>query len=229
MTDLERRLVDLAEHLDSPAGEALPATVTARLATAGGDAAHGWRRWWRWLAGVVIVGTGVGVAPALADWLGVRGVEVRRDPAPPVPTVQSDLGRSVELADVPRLAGFAPILPEGLGEPDEVWVDSRNGVALVWLHWEGGPLLTELDGTLSAEPIIRKHAPDATIEEVRVNRHRAVWVDGPHDIVIGEVPAPSARAAEGTLLIEIGSITVRIETDGGREEAIRIARALPGT
>jgi hypothetical protein len=33
----------------------------------------------------------------------------------------------------------------------------------------------------------------------------------------------------GTLLIEIGSITVRIETDAGRDEAIRIARSLPGT
>lgn len=232
MTDLERRLVDLGRHLDVPAGEDLAKAVTARLMTQPDRSDRRWRRWWRWAAGAVIVGLGVGAAPALADWLGVGGVAVHKAPAPSTPTVRFDLGRRVDLADVPHLAGFDPILPETLGDPSEAWVDDRGATPVVWLRWADGPLITELEGALADGPVIEKYAPDATTQEVQVGRHRALWVAGPHQVVldIGKMPAPAAQyAAEGTLLIEVGRVTIRIETDEGRDEAIRVARSLPGT
>jgi hypothetical protein len=232
MTDLERRLTDLGRHLDVPAGEGLVRAVTARAASLPATSRRGGRRWWRWLAGVVFVGAGVAASPAVADWLGVDGVAVRREPAPTAPSVPLDRGRPVDLADAAGLAGFTPILPAGLGQPDEVWVDDRPVAPVVWLQWDGGPLLTQLEGALAKEPVIEKFAAEVLVERVEVGPHRALWVAGPHEValVLGEMPAASERySAEGTLLVEVGSVTVRIETAEGRDEAIRIARSLPGT
>jgi hypothetical protein len=232
MTDLERRLTDLGRHLDVPVGEGLVRAVAARVASLPETSRWSGRRWWRWLAAVVFAGAGVVAAPAVADWLGVGGVAVRREPRPMTPAVPVDHGRPVDLADLPALAGFTPILPQGLGPPDEVWLDDRPAAPVVWLRWDGGLLLTQLEGALASEPVIEKFAAEVLVEEVQVGEHRALWVAGPHEValVLGDMPARAERySAEGTLLLEVGSVTVRIETDDGRDEAIRIARSLPGT
>ena len=232
MSDLERRLTDLGDHLDVPMGQGLAAAVTARLADQRVESDRRWRRWWRWVAGAVLVGVGAGVAPALADWLGIGGVAVHQAPAPSTPTVRYDLGRPVDLADVRHLAGFDPIVPAALGEPSDVWVDDRRSTPVIWLHWEEGPLITELKGGLADGPVLHKYAPGVTINEVQIDRIRGLWVGGPHEVVLdsGEMSAPAAQyAAEGTLIMEVGPITIRIETDQGRDEAVRIARSVPGT
>jgi hypothetical protein len=232
MTDLERRLTDLGRHLDVPAGDDLGEAVIARLAASPTEAGRGWRRWRRWLAGVVLVGAGVAAAPAVADWLGVDGVVVHQEAAPTSPTVPLDRGRPVALDDVPDRAGFTPLLPAALGAPDEVHVDDGAAVPVVWLRWDDGPLITQLAGAPPEVPVIEKYAPGVAIEEVRVGRLRALWVDGPHEVVLetGEPSGTTARwTAGGTLLLEVGPITVRIETTEGRDEAIRVARSLPGT
>jgi hypothetical protein len=232
MIDLEHRLVDLGRHLAVPAGDDLAQAVTARLVAPPGEVRRRWRRWWRWLAGVVFVGAGVAAAPAVADWLGVDGVVVHQESAPTSPTVPLDRGQPVALEDVPDRAGFTPLVPEALGAPDEVHVDDRPAVPVVWLRWDDGPLLTELAGAAPDEPVIEKYAPGVTIEEVRVGRRRGLWVAGPHEVVLeaGEPSAvPGRRTAGGTLLLEVGPVTVRIETTEGRDEAIRIASSLPGT
>ena len=232
MTDLEHRLADLGRHLDVPPGDGLAQAVTARLAASPTEASRGWRRWWRWLAGVVLIGSGVAAAPAVADWLGVDGVAVRQEAAPTSPTVPLDRGRRVALDDVRDRAGFTPVLPTALGAPDEVRVDDRPAVPVVWLRWDDGPLITQLAGAPPEVPVIQKYAPGVAIEEVRVGRRRALWVDGPHEVVLetGEPSAaPAGWSAGGALLLEVGPITVRIETTEGRDEAIRIASSLPGT
>jgi hypothetical protein len=113
-----------------------------------------------------------------------------------------------------------------------VWVDVRPATPVVWLAWDGGPLITQLQGSLADEPVIEKFADDVPVERVDVGRHRALWVAGPHEValVLGEMPAvPERGAVDGTLLLELGTITVRIETAEGRDEAVRIARSFPGT
>jgi hypothetical protein len=231
MTDLEHRLADLGRHLDVPAGDDLARAVTARLVAPAADPRPRRRRW-RWFVGVVLVGTGAAAAPAVADWLGVDGVAVHQEPAPTSPSVPLERGRPADLEDVPDVAGFTPLLPGALGAPDEVHVDDRPAVPLVWLRWDDGPLITQLAGAPPGVPVIDKYAPGVTIEEVWVGRRRALWVDGPHEVVLelgeGSV-SPARRTAGGTLLLEVGPITIRIETTEGRDEAIRIASSLPGT
>ncbi len=79
--------------------------------------------------------------------------------------------------------------------------------------------------------MLQKYAPGVNIDEVKIGRLRGLWVGGPHEVLLdsGEMPAPAAHAAEGTLIMEVGRITIRIETDQGRDEAVRIARSVPGT
>lgn len=235
--DLEQRLSDLADHLDVPGGNGLPHAVVTRLAAATEPARSDggrtpWRRWRKWIAGLLIVGIGVGVAPAVADWIGIGGVEVRQEPAPAGPTVRVDPGRPVDLADAADLVGFAPVLPDLLESPDEVWVDDRGTTPLLWLHWDGGPTISQFDHSGDGGPQFEKHAPDVTIEEVQVGGRRAIWVGGPHIVVLPETDDGGSGAEQyesaGTLLIEIGSITIRIE-GSDRDEAIRIARSFPGT
>lgn len=229
MTDLERRLADLADDLDVPRGEGLAAAVTTRLVAEPEPHRRGWRRWKRWIAGAVIVGAGAGAAPALGDWLGIGGVAVHRETPPPGPTLRVDPGRPVELDEVRSIAGFEPLMPEVLGGPDAVWVDD-GASPLVWLRWDDGPLLTQVEA--DDRPVLHKYAAGAAVEAVEVDGHRALWVDGPHHLVLDDADrrGPAARyESAGTLLIELESVTVRIETGAGLAEAVRIARSLPGT
>ena len=136
---LEARLVDLAATLDAPSGEGVAASAVARLRVEGDRApAAAPRRRPQVRRRLVLAGAalaavagGALAVPAVADWLGVRGVEIRRDDrAVPSQTTTSttptagfalDLGRSVAgLAAAEAEAGFAPVVPVALGTPDAV-------------------------------------------------------------------------------------------------------------
>ena len=242
MTDLERHLVDLGDHLDVPAGDGLAAAVTARIAVA---EERSWiRTWWRWIAGgLAAVAAVAGLTPAVADLLGVGGVAVRQEPAPtpstispsaPPPTLPPlDLGRAVALGDIASAAGFAPVLPDALATPDETFVDDRGHAPIVWLRWAGGPLVTELRGGMPSMPVMQKFASEAEIRWVRVGDRPALWIDGAHQILVGtvngEMVVERLRTSDSALLFQLGALTIRIETTAGREEAIRIAASMHGT
>lgn len=240
MTDLELRLIDLGEHLDVPPGDGLAAAVVARV---GVGRPTWWRRWWRWIAGgVAVAALGAGVSPAVADLLGVGGIAVHLDDAPTTshpsprvlpPPVTPEFGRAITLGEVPAAAGFAPLLPTVLGRPGEVFVNGRGLVPIVSLRWTGGPLLTELKGGMPSTPVLQKFAARAAVRWVRVDGRPALWIAGVHEIVMSEVEGgvvmQRLRTADSTLLIEIGGVTVSIETTLGLEEAMRIAGSLRGT
>lgn len=242
MSDLEARLSELGDHLDVPAGDGLAIAVVSRITPTGRPTRL--RRWWRWLAGgAVVIAAGAGLSPAVADLLGVGGVSVRMDsvptpstlsPSAPPPTLPPlDLGRPVALDEVTALAGFAPLLPTVLGTPDEVSIDERGKVPIVWLRWKGGPLLTELAGGMPDMPVIQKFAGGADIRWVRAGSRPALWIQAAHEIVVseidGEMVVQRLRTADSTLLLEIDGVTIRVETTRGLDEALRIAESLRGT
>ncbi|MCU1377261.1 MAG: hypothetical protein JWN29_244 [Acidimicrobiales bacterium] len=224
MTDMELRLRELADHLDVPAGDGLAAAVTARL---GVDRRP--RRWWRWLVGLVVaVGIGIPTVPAVAHRFGIGGLAVHEEAAPES-AASLDLGRQVSLAHATRAAGFRPLLPAGLGRPDEVWLDDRGPAPVVWLRWRGGPLLTELRGGLPAEPVMHKFVANGQVQVVDVGGRPGLWVEGAHQVAIeaGEsIVVQRLRTSDSTLLVEVGQVTVRLESAGSRDDAIRLARSL---
>jgi hypothetical protein len=174
---------------------------------------------------VVAVGAVLAVPPArtaVLDWLGLRGVSiVRVDELPPTPPLgQLDLGRRVTLEQAPSWTR----VPDE--EPDSVWVDGGT-VNLLW----GTPddvrlLLTEFRGEAFIEKLIEG---GAEVELVRVNGGAGVWLEEPHVVMFrdprGRLRDNEARLAGKTLLWMHGDVTLRLEGDLSKAEALRIARS----
>lgn len=245
--DLEARLTDLASALDAPDGDAVAPAVLARLRTSGVDVAlpavPRRRRRWRVLVAVgALIAGGAVAAPAVADWLGVRGVEVRQN-EPVTPTTGTvprsgaslDLGTPVpSLAAAAQRAGFAPVVPTALGPPDAIWVDRRGAAPFISLVYDGGPLVTEFDATLSDDAVVSKMAGrDTVVERLRIGGEPAMWIDGIHTVAVrarGGTPVfERLRLSDHVLLVQHGALTVRIEVPPvlGRDDAVRIAESLP--
>ena len=222
MPELDAALRQLGRQVDFPATPDLASSIRGRLERP--------RRWPRPVAIavavlVVAIGAAFAVPPArtaILDWLGLRHVSiVRVDDLPPTsPIVRLDLGRQVTLAQAP----LGTLVPED--KPDKVFVDDGT-VSLLW----GDPerprlLLTELQGQAFIEKLIQ---PDTRVEPVTVNGRPGAWLEEPHVVMFrdsnGRLRDDSPRLAGKTLLWEHGELTLRLEGDLTKEEALRIARS----
>jgi hypothetical protein len=173
---------------------------------------------------VVAIGAVLAVPPArtaILDWLGLRGVSiVRVDELPPTPAIERlDLGRQVTLEEAPLWL----LVPDD--EPDRIYVGNGR-VSLLW----GAPdrvqlLLTEFRGEAFIEKLIE---PDVRVERVTVNGEPGAWLEEPHVVIFkdlrGRMRQSTARLAGKTLLWQHGEVTLRLEGDLSKEEALRIAR-----
>ena len=158
---------------------------------------------------------------AVLDWLGLRGVSiVRVDELPPTPAIERlDLGREVTPEETPLWL----LTPDD--EPDSIYMGNGT-VSLLW----GTPdrvrlLLTEFRGEAAIEKLIETgHARRAR------DRRRATGrlARGAARRVLRGPPRPvrqsTGRLAGKTLLWQHGEVTLRLEGDLSKEEALRIAR-----
>jgi hypothetical protein len=231
-TELEERLVDLAAHVAVPDGDDLRARVVASLAAEERPAAgrRPLRRRLVALVAVVLVGAGAAASPALADWLGLRGVRLRDErPAGPPAGTTLDLGEPTTLADAAEDVGFRPLVPARLGPPDAVWIERRALAPVVTLVYGDDHLVGQVGATLGGPAVLEKFTSGATVEHLEVGGDRAVWIDGVHEVALltrdGYRVEP-LRLADRVLLVERDDRVVRVETRGDRAEAVAIAASL---
>ena len=205
MIDLERALVDLAEHLDHPAGANLSDDVRRRIAgpVVGRDRSRqrSTRASLLALAAVVllIVGAVVTISPArsaIADWLGIGAVEVRRSvrtlpTGPPGLTVPGARGSSPEGAALKQLAAaqkqvdFTIVTSHdpSAGALSGVQVDRRVRGGLVVLGYARFTLV-EIATSTNDGPILGKLLdPAARAEPVTVDGRSGMWITGAPDRV----------------------------------------------
>jgi Domain of unknown function (DUF4367) len=132
------------------------------------------------------------------------------------------------LAEHPVLVPGEP----GYRRPTAVYVDTASPgrpVALVYGP-VSEPQLLVLE--FRAAPLIQKALDSETrVEEVQVNGGPALWIEGPrHEFFYRtldrEPMRDTQRLAGNTLLWTRGPLTLRIEGDLSREEAIRIAESM---
>jgi hypothetical protein len=250
-TALEAALVDLGRGLDLPAGADPAPAVLARLARPepGHRPAGRRRRPGRLVvAAVAALALLVAVTPAgqaaVSRVVHAFGVVLRLgSPSAPdrperLPDETVVPGPSSAALDRAReQVGFRPVVPAALGVPDQVLVSDRGRVlSLVYRAGPGRPApgaggvsarLDEFDGTL--EPFYFKtiqvpadflDLPDGGV---------AVWIDQPHDVTYlgrdGKPRTGSAHLAARTLIWQAGAVTLRLEGDFTRDQALGLAVA----
>jgi hypothetical protein len=188
------------------------------------------------------------VRETIADWLGVRGIGITVVPSlSPVPTNYRSLiiGRPVSLEEARTAVAWPVLMPDDalLGPPDEVYLDlaHRDGaVSLVWGARPGLPvasttgaglLLTEFRGSINEQFFQKFVGPGSTVERVHVGDRIGFWISGaPHEVVVldrsGKPIFDTIRLAGNVLMWEEGELTLRMESELGKDDALRVAASV---
>jgi hypothetical protein len=200
------------------------------------------------LAAAVVLAASPATRQAVARRLGLRGVSVRLGgPAPtttPPERLDLGLGRRVSLAQARAAVAFPVLVPAapGFQRPDAVFVATAPAGGRVTLVWraraglpaspftDAGLLLTEFRGEL--DPFfIKKVLGGGQIRAVTVAGEPGYWLSGgPHSVTYrvpggGELDEQT-RLAGNTLIWQRGDLTLRLEGQVSRGEALRIAGSL---
>jgi len=181
---------------------------------------------------------------AVAGWLGLRGVKIEVTPSlSPVPLGRNlILGPPVSLQEAQTAVPFRILLPSapGLGTPDEVDLTKSFATGRVSLLYRARPglpvatqtgvalILTEFQAKPDRYFIEKKLLPAGTnLESVRVDGEPGFWIEGVHELYYvdaeGNPIRDTARLSGNVLLWQHGSVTLRIEADITKDQALRIA------
>ena len=186
---------------------------------------------------------------AVAGWLGLRGVRIQIVPSPSITLQPPALGAGLELGDRVTLAEAQPqvpfeiLFPAQLGPPDEIYLRTDLAVDEVTLVYRARPglpaaaatgeglLIGEFQAGIDNQLIEKKVGSQATvIEPVNVNGQPGYWIEGAHEVYLigpdGEQLADTVRLAGNVLLWEKGKVTLRLEADVSKGQALRIARSV---
>ena len=250
MPELERELRDLGAAVAFPPTPDVAAAVRRRVEAAEpARRGFGFRRGLVVALAVLVVAVGAVMAvptarTAILEWLGLRGVTIERVPTTPTatPTVSEvddlGLGRPVAVDEARRRVAYPlAVPPEELGRPDGVYFSEEapgGQVAFVYLDDEDEirVLFSEFRAGLDADFISKTAGPETEIEPVTVDGAPGWWLAGePHEFVYldretGKVRLETLRLAGNTLLWQRGELTLRLEGDLSREEALRIAEGV---
>jgi hypothetical protein len=233
MSELELALTRLGAEIDYPDTPDLVGPVRRRLAE--GRRPVAWRR----PLVIALAALLVAVAAAMAvpqarseilDWLGIGSITIRYvDDLPKVEKTQEDLalGAQVSLADARERAQFPIEVPtiEGLQDPD-VYLGQLGQVSFLYGSEEDPRLLiTQSIGSGALEKLLSQ---ETTVELLRVGGAEGAWLEGgEHVFFLPSIGPESQRLVGNTLLLEReDNVTLRIEADIPKEEAIRIFRSM---
>jgi hypothetical protein len=257
-TELEQRLDSIRQAIDWPATPALAGRIRARIATPAPIARPWFQSRWALAAAVAVVALAalLAYAPsrdAIASWINLHTTITRQSVIPtPSPQPPGPLGKRLGLGSLTTLAQAQKqvkwhiLLPSGLGQPDEVYVQFPPGgppegeVTLVYSARPGfniagetgvAVLVTELKGQADSLFFGKIIGNGTTMEQVTVNGHPGYWISGkPHDFFFidadGNTRDETLRLATNTLLIDDNGTVIRIEGDMTKAQALELADSL---
>jgi hypothetical protein len=240
MPELELALRDLGTSLEWPAEPELEQRVVRRTRELPARRPLVPRRTLVIALAVLAVAVGAAFAvpqsrAAILELFHLRGVTIERvDELPTVP-VQTGLGTflgdRVTLGQARERASFEVVVPEALGEPDEVYFQESppaGGMVSFVYGTSDDPhaLFTQLAGRVD-QVIFKKIAVDTKVEPVTVDGQPGYWLEGAHFFSYldrqGDMQSEQVRLVGNVLLWERGTRTLRLEADISKEEALRIA------
>lgn len=252
MTELERSLRLLGEALAFPEAPDVSEAVQRRLADARPERRRPRRRTLVLAFAVLALAIAAAMAvpparTAILEFFGLRGATVQRvETLPPVPDPAPGLflGDALPLEDGrPWVKSPDVLVPEALGKPDAAYAAQEDyGLRLTLVYRPGngvprsqytgvGILVTEFDGAIDTRYLDKMVQGGTSVERLTVDGNRALWLEGgPHFVVFrtadGNIGEDVGRLAGNTLLVENGTMLVRIEGEIDREQAIEIAESL---
>lgn len=237
MSELELALTRIGRELDYPETPDLTGAVRRRVAE--GRRPLSWRRPLVIALAAVVVAVGAVLAvpqarSAVLDWLGIGAVTIRQvEGLPEVDLATGDLGvgEEVSLAEARERVRFpvrVPTLPE-LREPKVYYAEPlpTGQVSFVYGSLDKPQLLITQVAALGA---LEKLVNTATrVEMVSTDDAQGVWIEGERHVLFypGAEREEPFRLVGNTLVLErTDGVTVRIEADISKEEALRIARSM---
>ncbi len=243
MSAVERELRDLGGRLEWPPTPDVARAVAERIVATPRRTVPWWRR--RAALAVALVAIAAAVVATLAvpsartavlRWLGLGSVQiVHVDELPTVPATGTLPGRPVTLAEAQSAVRFDLLAPPAaLGRPDLILVLDEPGiVTFVWGDADAPRFtVTELPGEPAPWIVGKLIPPGSSVENLSVDGRPALWITGAHEIAVldparGEPIFDTARLAGNTLLVDRGALTLRLEGDITREQALELARDFP--
>ena len=204
------------------------------------------------LVAAVLLLAAAAVAATVIVRIGAETVRVLPGPPTAEPTrtlSPGALGEPVTLSEAEEVAGFAPVVPARLGEPDGVWVDAPppgttgaeagSRIVLAWaptpalpaigdLPW--GAVVLEFRGQaeIAAKTVFEDGG--GSIRGVSVDGHEGLWVTGPHTITFAPRTGGEPRTVQvagNVLLWQRGDLTLRLESALGLPAALEVATSAP--
>jgi hypothetical protein len=245
MPELELALVELGRSLEFPPTPDLAARVRERIAAEPASrrpvTRFPARRAVVVALAVLAVSVGAlmavpGTRAAILEFFGLRGVTIERvETLPTVPkqTALDDLGARVSLDEARELADFDVVVPERLGDPDEIYFsDFPPGGMVSFVYGsaaEPRALFTQFRATVE-DVFFKKVEAGTDIEDVRIGEQFGFYLSGnPHVFGYldedGQFREETVRLVGNVLLWERGELTLRLEGDISKDEALRIARS----
>jgi len=219
----ERELKALAVYIDLPPERDLSSAVRARLGTRR-------PRPGKLVIALALVVLAIAIAfavpPARGEilrWLGLGNARIELlDKLPNVtPRRPLDLGAQMSLADARKLVGYDVVTSKLLGTPREVHL---LGDQIGFVYGNRKLVVTQSRGTFFTKEV----GPGTHVERLSVNGLPAYWISGaPHffGYVAGNgQPHPiELYLARNALIWEREDVTLRLEGDLSRADALRIA------
>jgi hypothetical protein len=235
VTALEVRLRALGHVLDVPPERDLAPAVLARLE---GGRPFPWRRAAALALALVALAVGAAFAvpqarSAILRFFHIGGETIMQvDTLPPAVerSQAAGLGLPAPRAQAERTLGFHLLLPPVHGKaPERVYV-LGDSVGTVVLRAHGRPVLLSEFGS-PGEMGLKKLTIDQTkLEWVRVNGRDAVWIRGTHTLAYFDrdlgFREQAIKIRANVLVWTRGRLTLRLEGDLSRSQAIELARSV---
>jgi hypothetical protein len=242
MTELEARLHALGAELDLPTTPDLARALAGRL----GEEPRRPRPRWLVRGAVALAVLAAALAATLAfspgarsavlEWLGLRGaivsVVVELPPLTPAQSLEF-LGEEVGLAEAERRAGFEALELTALGEPDAVYVKEPGMISFVYgRDLDVRLIFSQVNGTLDEGFLLKKVVTSGTlVDRLEVDGGRGILLTGePHAFAYvtedGAFHDERVYLARDVLLWERGPLTLRLEGELSKREALALAESV---
>jgi hypothetical protein len=238
MTELERALLAVGRNLEVPAAPDLTGAVRARLAEGRRPTLVSRRALVVALAVLAVaVGAVLAVPQArstIKDWLGIGNVTIRYvDELPPVEQATDDLGlgEQMSLEEARERAGFRVRVPtvDGLDDPPKVYYNDVSSQVAFLYGSENKPklLITQADARGAIEKIVNLNVTERELVVVEPG-YAGVWLYGAKHAIFypGTNHEEPFRLVGNALVYEIDGVTLRLEAEVSKDEALRIARSM---